>query len=129
MCNRTIVQIDRSPVRYAEIKRDNGNILFRVVDESDAFDSGYVCTMKMWGVKLDGIAANEISYSNGNVEEALDSLLVPSYITATHEALQTEITATNAFEINDETGDVIKITGNEPTNLLLMVILVMDNNG
>ena len=62
--NRTIVQIDRSPVRYAEIKRDNGNILFRVVDESDAFDSGYVCTMKMWGVKLDGINATEVDYDN-----------------------------------------------------------------
>ena len=45
--NRNIVQIDRSPVRYAEIKRDNGDILFRVVDESDVFDSDYVCTMKM----------------------------------------------------------------------------------
>ena len=61
--NRTIVQIDRSPV-HAEIKRDNGNILFRVVDESDTFDSGYVCTMKMWGIKLDGINATEVDYDN-----------------------------------------------------------------
>lgn len=71
--NRTIVQIDRSPVRYAEIKRDNGNILFRVVDESDAFDSGYVCTMKMWGIKLDGINATEVEYSSGvSVKQKLD---------------------------------------------------------
>ncbi|MDI9550952.1 MAG: hypothetical protein QM324_04510, partial [Bacteroidota bacterium] len=68
--------------------------------------------MKAWGIKLDGIDASDISYNNETVESALDSLLVPEYITATHEALQTEITATNAFEINDETGDVIKITGN-----------------
>lgn len=69
--NRTIVQIDRSPVRYAEIKRDNDNILFRVVDESDDFDSSYVCTMKMWGIKLDGIDASDISYNNETVESAL----------------------------------------------------------
>ena len=128
--NRNIVQIVRSPVRYAEIKRDNDNILFRVVDASDVFDSNYVCTMKMWGIKLDGIDASDISYNNETVESALDSLLVPEYITATHEALQTEITATNAFEINDETGDVIKITGNEPTNLvsnndLLLIAIAM----
>lgn len=79
--NRTIVQIDRTPVRYAEIKRDNGNILFRVVDESDTFDNTYVCTMKMWGIKLDGITATEISYdgtisglSSTNVKTAIDEL-------------------------------------------------------
>ena len=64
--------------------------------------------MRLWGVKLDGITADEIEYEGGTVEEALDSLLVPEYITATHEALQTEITATDAFEINDETGDVVQ---------------------
>lgn len=69
--NRTIVQIDSSPVRYAEIKRDNDNILFRVVDASDVFDSNYVCTMKMWGIKLDGIDASDISYNNETVESAL----------------------------------------------------------
>ncbi|MDY0141631.1 MAG: hypothetical protein RBR97_07050, partial [Bacteroidales bacterium] len=86
--NRTIVQIDRSPVRYAEIKRDNGNILFRIVDESDTFDSGYVCTMKMWGVKLDGINANEVDYDNSTsglvadkVQGAIDEVENHNYTT------------------------------------------------
>ena len=60
--------------------------------------SSTTASMRMWGIKLDGINATEITYEGGTVEEALDSLLVPAYITATHEALQTEITATNAFE-------------------------------
>ena len=75
-------------------------------------------SVKLWGIKLDGIDASEITYDGKTVEDALDEIFVPTYITATHEALQTEITATNTFEINDETGDVIKITGNEPTNLV-----------
>ena len=73
--NRTIVQIDRSPCSYAEIKRDNGNILFRIVDESDTFDSGYVCTMKMWGIKLDGINTGEITHkTTETLEHYLDNL-------------------------------------------------------
>ncbi|HRT14138.1 MAG TPA: hypothetical protein P5134_05980, partial [Bacteroidales bacterium] len=75
-------------------------------------------SVKLWGIKLDGIDASEITYDGKTVEDALDEIFVPTYVTATHEALQTEITATNTFEINDETGDVIKITGNEPTQLL-----------
>ncbi|MFY9173885.1 MAG: hypothetical protein WAO24_00850, partial [Peptococcia bacterium] len=46
---------------------------------------------------LNDLSAADITYEEGTVEEALDSLLVPEYITATHEALQTEITATNDF--------------------------------
>ncbi|MDI9503784.1 MAG: hypothetical protein QM205_02435, partial [Bacillota bacterium] len=103
---------------YAEIKRNGSNFEFSLKKKNDNTLDTTTATIKAWGIKLDGIDASDISYNNETVESALDSLLVPEYITATHEALQTEITATNDFEINDETGDVIKITGNEPTQLL-----------
>ena len=104
---------------YAEIMRNGSNFEFSLKKKNDNTLDTTTATMKAWGIKLDGIDASDISYNNETVESALDSLLVPAYITATHEALQTEITATNSFEINDETGDVIKITGNEPTNLVV----------
>ena len=67
---------------------------------------------------LNSITAATIAYEEGTVKEALDSLLVPEYITATHLALQSEITATNDIEIKDDSGELVKITGNEPTNLI-----------
>ena len=82
---------------YASVKRVNGNYEFALYKKNDDTLSTTTATMKAWGIKLDGIDASDISYNNETVESALDSLLVPAYITATHEALQTEITATECF--------------------------------
>jgi hypothetical protein len=113
---------------YAEIMRNGANFEFSLKKKNDNTLDTTTATIKAWGIKLDGIDASDISYNNETVESALDSLLVPEYITATHEALQTEITATNDFEINDETGDVIKITGNEPTNLVVNGDFTLDSD-
>ncbi|HPJ86748.1 MAG TPA: hypothetical protein PLU55_01405, partial [Candidatus Pacearchaeota archaeon] len=103
---------------YASFQLVNGNWQFSVYTKNGNL-ANTTATLRIWGVKLGNINANEVDYtSDKTVEEALDEIFVPTYVTATHEALQTEITATDAFEINDETGDVIKITGNEPTQLL-----------
>ncbi|HOH94958.1 MAG TPA: hypothetical protein PK612_02215, partial [Bacilli bacterium] len=113
---------------YAEIMRNGSNFEFSLKKKNDNTLDTTTATMKAWGIKLDGIDASDISYNNETVESALDSLLVPEYITATHEALQSEITATNNIEIKDDSGELVKITGNTPTNLVSNSELLIDSN-
>jgi hypothetical protein len=113
---------------YASFQLLNGNWQFSVYTKNGNL-ANTTATLRIWGVKLGNINANEVDYtSDKTVKDALDSLLVPEYITATHEALQTEITATNAFEINDDSGELVKITGNTPTNLVSNSDLLVDTN-
>jgi lysophospholipase L1-like esterase len=52
------------------------------------------------------------------VQELSDEVLTPTYEEVLHEDLISEITATNNVEIIDDAGVLIKVEGNEPTNLI-----------
>ena len=57
--------------------RNGSNFEFSLKKKNDNTLDTTTATMKMWGIKLDGIDASDISYNNETVESALDSLLVP----------------------------------------------------
>ena len=54
----------------------------------------------------------------GAIDEIADEVLAPAFVEVEHLALQSEITATNDIEIKDDSGELVKITGNTPTNLI-----------
>jgi len=62
------------------------------------------------------------------VKEICDDLLDPIFVEVEHLALQSEITATNDIEIKDDSGELVKITGNAPTNLISNSDLLDDTN-
>ena len=115
---------------YKYVFFDNADVYLSIANPNCTFTATSGYQLKIIGQKYEAQDAENVNYDKtvknllesddvqGAIDEIAEEVLSPSYITATHEALQTEITATNDFEINDETGDVIKITGNEPTQLL-----------
>ena len=79
--------------------------------------------------KYTPLTADKVAYGEtSNVEAELDKLTIPNYEEVTHTSLQSEITATNDIEIKDDSGELVKITGNTPTNLISNSDLLLDDN-
>lgn len=70
------------------------------------------------------VIANETNFDNtiknlltatkvqGAIDELSEEVLAPAFVEVEHFALQSEITATNDIEIKDDSGELVKITGN-----------------
>lgn len=79
--NNTLIQIQRTPVRYARIRRTNGDIVFDVIDDSNNVDTSADYTMRCWGEELVQLTASEVDYDNSTsglvadkVQGAIDEL-------------------------------------------------------
>lgn len=104
---------------YASFQLLNGNWQFSVYTKNGNL-ANTTATLRIWGVKLGNINANEVDYtSDKTVKDALDDILGNElYITASHLSLESEITATKEIEIKDQTGEVVKIVGTNPSDLI-----------
>ena len=78
------------------------------------------------------IDASDVTYEAVTVKlqllkAALDELYSPSIYNRCINDLTNTVTATDNFNLKDESGQIVKIEGpSEPTNIIVMVILVME---
>lgn len=100
---------------------DNANIVLTIGSPNCAFTDtvgGY--ELSIIGQKYTELKAEDVSYGEtSDVKTELDKLTIPAYQEVTHEALQSEITATNDVEIKDDSGHLIRIEGNGPTQVIV----------
>ena len=108
---------------YKYIFFDNASV-FLTIGSTCTFSATSGYQLKIIGQKYEAQDAENVEFDKtvknlldaGNVQEAIDELadevLTPSFVEVEHLALQSEITATDAIEIKDDSGELVKITGN-----------------
>jgi hypothetical protein len=110
---------------YKYVFFDNDDIYLSIADPNCTFTDnigGY--QLKIIGQKYEAQDAENVNYDKTvknlleaeNVQDAIDEIadevLAPAFVEVEHLALQSEITATDTIEIKDDSGELVKITGN-----------------
>lgn len=110
---------------YKYVFFDNADIYLSIADPNCTFTdniTGY--QLKIIGQKYVAQDAENVEFDKtvknlldaddvqGAIDELADEVLAPAFVEVEHLALQSEITATNDVEIKDDSGHLIRITGN-----------------
>ncbi|HPW96839.1 MAG TPA: hypothetical protein PK557_07750, partial [Paludibacteraceae bacterium] len=125
---------------YKYVFFDNADVYLSIANPNCTFTATSGYQLKIIGQKYVAQDAENVNYDKTvknlleaeNVQDAIDELadevLAPAFVEVEHLALQSEITATNNIEIKDDSGELVKITGNEPTNLVSNSELLIDSD-
>ena len=125
---------------YKYIFFDNASVFLTIGSTCTFTDNIGGYQLKIIGQKYEAQDAENVKYDKTvknlleaeNVQDAIDEIadevLAPAFVEVEHLALQSEITATNDIEIKDDSGELVKITGNTPTNLVINSDLLIDSD-